>query len=105
MSNNEISEEKRMWMESVGIVELKQPMKFWAPDNEMLYSEDYLKNTPLEEIQAGYERTLKRMKQKEEQNVLEEGITMPSEDFQRILDNAPKVDLRTEKAEPEELLP
>lgn len=60
MSNNEISEEKRMWMESVGIVELKQPMKFWAPDNEMLYSEDYLKNTPLEEIQAGYERTLKR---------------------------------------------
>lgn len=60
MSSDEISEEKRKWMESVGIVELKQPMKFWAPDNEMLYSEDYLKNTPLEEIQAGYERTLKR---------------------------------------------
>jgi len=57
---NSISEEKRQWMEEVGIVELKQPMKFLDTGSMMLYSEDYLKNTPLEEIKAGNEKALQR---------------------------------------------
>ncbi|WP_257031942.1 hypothetical protein [Paenibacillus sp. E222] len=34
-----------------------------------------------------------------------EGVAITPEDFQRILDNAPEVDLRVEEAVPESLLP
>lgn len=61
--NDCISQEKLDWMESVGIIELKQPMKFLATRKEMMYSEDYLKNTPLEKIKAGYERALPKLGQ------------------------------------------
>lgn len=55
-----IGQEKLDWMDDVGFIELKQPIKYLATGSGMLYSEDYLKNTPLEDIKAGYERTLKR---------------------------------------------
>lgn len=52
-----ISEEKRQWMESVGIREFPRPMKYYIPTSstglriEHVYSENYIKGTPLEELQ------------------------------------------------------
>lgn len=53
-----ISQEKLNWMKEVGIKEFDKPMKFYAPRNHHLFSEEYVANTPLEKIKAGYERTL-----------------------------------------------
>uniref|UniRef100_UPI000AA3320B hypothetical protein n=1 Tax=Paenibacillus senegalimassiliensis TaxID=1737426 RepID=UPI000AA3320B len=54
----EISPEKLDWMKEVGIKEFDKPMKFYAPRNHHLCSEEYMANTPLEKIKAGYESTL-----------------------------------------------
>ncbi|MNO32246.1 hypothetical protein D3C76_222320 [compost metagenome] len=54
----EISQEKLDWMKRVGIKEFKIPMKFHSQCGNILYSEDYIKNTPLEEIKARYENSL-----------------------------------------------
>jgi hypothetical protein len=48
-----ISEEKRKWMEEVGIREFKHPMKYHIYG--WLLSEEYIKETPLEELQARLE--------------------------------------------------
>jgi|GEM_PF-2375149 len=49
----EISKEKREWMESVGMKEFKEPMKFYIGP-EFLFSEDYIKNTPLAVLQERF---------------------------------------------------
>lgn len=46
-----ISKEKKEWMKEVGIKEFKRPMKYYLGSN-WLFSEKYLKETPLEEIKA-----------------------------------------------------
>ncbi|MCY8562172.1 hypothetical protein P9D51_23105 [Bacillus sonorensis] len=53
-----ISQEKLEWMKEVGIKEFEKPVKFYSNFNKHLFSEDYIKTTPLEEIKAGYESTL-----------------------------------------------
>lgn len=53
-----ISQEKRDWMKEVGIKEFDKPMKFYAQHNHHHFSEEYIANTPLEKIKAGYESTL-----------------------------------------------
>ncbi|MEK5096693.1 hypothetical protein [Bacillus sp. FSL W8-0848] len=50
-----ISQEKLEWMKKAGIKAFEKPMKFYSAFHENLFSEDYIKNTPLEEIKAGYE--------------------------------------------------
>lgn len=52
-----ISEEKRQWMEEVGIKEFHKPMKYHSRYNQ-LYSEEYIANTSLEELKARYEESL-----------------------------------------------
>ncbi|MDN5388869.1 hypothetical protein QMZ64_15700 [Bacillus sp. LB7] len=54
-----ISQDKLEWMKKAGIKEFEKPMKFYSAFHENLFSEDYIKNTPLEEIKAGYEITQK----------------------------------------------
>lgn len=55
---NGISQEKLDWMNEVGIKEFKKPMRFYSTCSHDLYSEDYIKSTPLEELKAGYEKRL-----------------------------------------------
>lgn len=52
-----ISQEKIDWMKEVGIKEFEKPMQYSSKFGH-LYSEDYIKNTPLEKIKAGYESSL-----------------------------------------------
>lgn len=52
-----INKEKSEWLESIGAVEFKSPMK-WHTADGMLYSENYINNTHLEEIKKGRERYL-----------------------------------------------
>jgi len=54
---SEISKEKREWMESVGIKEFKEPMKFYIGTNYQ-FSEDYIKNTPLEVLKERFDESL-----------------------------------------------
>lgn len=51
----EIPEDKREWLKSVGMKEFEHPMK-WADHNNTMFSEEYIRKTPLDEIKAGYER-------------------------------------------------
>jgi hypothetical protein len=59
-NEDSISQEKLDWMNDVGIRELDRAFKYYLPFTGMFYSEEYLKNTPLEEIKAGHERTVVR---------------------------------------------
>lgn len=52
-----ISEEKRQWMEDVGIKEFKRPMHYHSPFGG-LYSYEYIKNTPLETLKEKYEQQI-----------------------------------------------
>lgn len=52
-----ISKEKLEWMEEIGIKEFDKPMKYHAGVN-WLYSEEYIKNTPLEELKRKYDKRL-----------------------------------------------
>ena len=49
MSNNEIPEEKLNWLKEVGVKEFERPMKYCI--HNWVLSEEYLKNTPLAELQ------------------------------------------------------
>jgi len=49
-----ISEEKRKWMQEVGIREFKRPMKYYY-GTAWLLSEEYVQETPLEELKARFE--------------------------------------------------
>lgn len=53
-------QEKKEWLESIGAREFAHPMK-WHDPNGILFSDEYLKNTPLDQIRAGYESIPKRM--------------------------------------------
>ncbi|MBP1907066.1 hypothetical protein J2Z32_003731 [Paenibacillus turicensis] len=57
--NTTIPQETLDWMEEVGITELGRSFSYHLPSTGMIYSKDYLKNTPLEQIKAGHERTVK----------------------------------------------
>lgn len=52
-----IQQEKLEWMKSVGITEFKRPMKYSSGLGH-LYSEEYIKETPLEKLKAGFEREI-----------------------------------------------
>lgn len=45
-----IPAEALAWMESVGIQEIGKPLEYHSLHSDMLYSRDYLANTPLEEL-------------------------------------------------------
>lgn len=51
-----LSEEKKAFLKGIGAVELYWPMKYYEPLTNSYYSEEYLDETPLEEIVAGYQR-------------------------------------------------
>lgn len=52
-----ISEEKRKWMQEVGIKEFNRPMKYYIYG--WVLSEEYIKETPLEELKARLETVKK----------------------------------------------
>ncbi|WP_461614335.1 hypothetical protein [Clostridium sp. Marseille-QA1073] len=52
-----ISKEKLEWMKEVGIKEFDKPMKYYR-GMSWLYSEDHIKNTPLEELKRKYDKRL-----------------------------------------------
>jgi hypothetical protein len=52
-----ISEEKRQWMKEVGMKEFDKPIKYYIGVNH-LYSVEYIKNTPLEELKEKYDEEL-----------------------------------------------
>lgn len=56
-ASNQLSEEKLVWLEEVGAREFVRPMK-WHIDGHHFYSEEYIKNTPLEELKKKYEGCL-----------------------------------------------
>ena len=53
----EISREKEEWLKEIGAKEFKEPMKYHLGTN-WLYSERYIKETPLEELKARYNQKL-----------------------------------------------
>lgn len=53
----EISKEKLDWMKEVGIKEFDKPMKYYLGTNHV-FSQEYIKNTPLEELIRKYDRRL-----------------------------------------------
>lgn len=57
--NTTIPQETLDWMKDVGVTELGRSFSYHLPSTGMIYSNEYLKNTPLEQIKAGYERNLK----------------------------------------------
>jgi len=52
-----ISKEKLEWMEEVGIKEFDKPMKYYG-GMSWLYSEEHIKNTPLEELKRKHDKRL-----------------------------------------------
>ncbi len=56
---------KTAWLKSVGVLKINhEKFRWYVPDGGMYYSEKYIKNTPLEKIQAGYERHIRFMPDK-----------------------------------------
>lgn len=51
MKTKTLSKEKQKWMKEVGIKEFEKPMKYYLGAN-CLFSEEYIKETPLEELKA-----------------------------------------------------
>lgn len=47
-------DKKTKWLKSIGAVEIRNGFRWYVPDGNMYYSEDYVKNTPLEELQVKY---------------------------------------------------
>lgn len=58
-ARNQLSEEKLSWLKEVGAKEFTRPMK-WHIDGHHFYSEEYIKNTPLEELKKKYEGTVSK---------------------------------------------
>ena len=56
-----LSKEKLKWMKEAGVEEFAKPMKYFQ-GMDHLFSEDYIKNTPLEILQERHgKRTLKNI--------------------------------------------
>lgn len=47
-------DKKIKWLRSIGAAEIRSDFHWYVPDGNMYYSEEYIKNTPLEELQAKY---------------------------------------------------
>lgn len=47
-------DKKTKWLKSIGAVEIRNGFRWHVPDGNMFYSEEYIKNTPLEELQVKY---------------------------------------------------
>ena len=57
--------EKIIWLNSIGAIESDcKEFRWYVPAADMYYSEEYIKNTPLKKIQAGYERHIRFMTDK-----------------------------------------
>ncbi|MBD7967714.1 hypothetical protein [Paenibacillus gallinarum] len=54
--SNELSQEKLDWMNEVGMKEFEEPMKYCLGAN-YVYSERYIKNTPLAVLKENYEKS------------------------------------------------
>ena len=53
---------KIAWLNSIGAIESDcKEFRWYVPAAEMYYSETYIKNTPLEELQVKYERHIQFM--------------------------------------------
>ncbi|RNB90189.1 hypothetical protein EDM59_01725 [Brevibacillus nitrificans] len=57
----QISEDKKKWMQAVGIRKFHRPMRYYSRAGH-IYSEEHIRDTPLEELIAGYEKTFKQTK-------------------------------------------
>ncbi|MDT2240873.1 hypothetical protein P7H22_11645 [Paenibacillus larvae] len=55
MDSNGLSKEKLEWMKEIGLKKFEHPMRYHTPFGH-LYSEEHIRNTPLEELKAGYEK-------------------------------------------------
>jgi len=53
----EISKEKLDWMKKIGMEKFEQPMKYRLGMN-MVYSEKYIRETPLDILKAKYDKRL-----------------------------------------------
>ena len=60
-----MDQKKLDWLASIAAVDSdRDEFRWYVPKGEMYYSEEYIKNTPLEKIQAGYERHIRFMTNK-----------------------------------------
>jgi hypothetical protein len=48
---------KKNWMKKVGIREVNRPLKYISTETGMMYSEEYIKETPLDELKAKFEKS------------------------------------------------
>ncbi len=54
-NKHNIDKEKLEWMESIGATEMPEPVIYIAgPDFKYTFSEEYLKETPIEKIKEHY---------------------------------------------------
>jgi hypothetical protein len=51
MKTKTLSKEKQEWMKQIGMKEFHRPMKYYLGAN-CLFSEEYIRETPLEELKA-----------------------------------------------------
>jgi len=57
-----VDQKKLDWLASIAAVDSdRDEFRWYVPKGEMYYSEEYIKNTPLEELQVKYERHVKSM--------------------------------------------
>ena len=60
-----MDQKKLDWLASIAAIDSdRDEFRWYVPKGEMYYSEEYIKNTPLEKIQAGYERHIRFMTDK-----------------------------------------
>lgn len=64
-NNGGISKEKLQWMQKIGFEEFKEPMKYHV-NGYCLYSEKYIKDTPLDELKRKCAKTMYADKLKSE---------------------------------------
>lgn len=59
-----IGREKLDWMKEVGLKEFERPMKYHSRFGH-LYSEEHIINTPLDQLKAGYKKTLRTSEERD----------------------------------------
>ena len=60
-----MDQKKLNWLSSIGAIDSDcKEFRWYVPKGEMYYSEEYIKNTPLEELQVKYERHIRLMTDK-----------------------------------------
>lgn len=53
---DQIPEETRKWMDEVGIQKVSKILRYTAPRGSMMYSHEYLRDTPLDKLKALFGR-------------------------------------------------